>query len=104
MEKLPENFSISAYLFFNSDLNQNASYVELINHYLNHGINENRIYNCDSIDLNKELIEKNNNKNNNPNTNTNNNTNTNTNNNPIIQKNTIVVNKPKSRKNGMILG
>jgi len=84
MEKLPEIFSVSGYLYFNSDLNENASYVELINHYLNHGINENRIYNCDSIDLNKELIEKNNNKNNNPNTNNNPITNNNTNNNPII--------------------
>jgi hypothetical protein len=41
---IPNDFNWKTYLLLNPDLNQDSNEEELKNHYLNHGINENRKY------------------------------------------------------------
>ena len=52
LENLPIDFSTKYYKLLNNDLN-NMSEKELKKHYLNYGINENRVY---KLDLEKENI------------------------------------------------
>ena len=59
LDNLPENFNINIYKEFNNDLN-NLSDNELIQHYLEYGIKENRIYSINleddfNIDIYKKL-------------------------------------------------
>ena len=44
MSTIPFDFNYKTYLHLNKDLNKNMTFDQTIQHYLNHGINENRCY------------------------------------------------------------
>jgi len=48
---LPENFDWKTYLLLNEDLNQNATFEEVAQHYLNYGFYENRKYLINKKDI-----------------------------------------------------
>jgi len=44
MATLPHDFNYKTYLYLNKDLNKNMTFERTVQHYLNHGCNENRSY------------------------------------------------------------
>ena len=44
MATLPQDFNYKTYLYLNKDLNKNMTFEQTVQHYLNHGCNENRSY------------------------------------------------------------
>lgn len=44
MATLPNDFNYKTYLYLNKDLNKNMTFEQTVQHYLNHGYNENRSY------------------------------------------------------------